>query len=208
MSDIPPEVETVNRKAEYQRAWRLDRKLTPGACTRCPKKGLPEGEAMCQRCRRKYRKIGREYQRNLHRERRAGGWCAACGKVKSTTYRCAGCVVKQGRVPPSIAARKPETKPGGSGDAWRKDNDGWERYRGRGRRGAPGAAVNDDQDLASAADVLDKGRKALRYARSPEVMALPRIQRKGALREATALIALAARFLDDLVDRNSDDGDR
>lgn len=190
-------------RLEYQRRWREDRKAEVGRCTRCKRTGLPDGAAMCDRCRKRYRKAHRKYQRERRQEARDRGLCGVCLKVKSEAYRCAACVVRQGRVPPSIAAQKPGQN---QGDQWRADGDGWARYRGKGQRGAPGAAVNDEQDLASAADALEKGRIAMRYARSPQVLALPRIQRRGALNEAIAQLALAARFLDDVVERNSDDG--
>ncbi len=88
------------------------------------------------------------------------------------------------------------------GDQWRKDGDGWKRYRGKGKRGPAGAAVNDEQDLKDAEKALESGRKALAYARSAEVAGMPRIQRTGVKNEALGYLALAARFLDEVVDRN------
>ena len=88
-----------------------------------------------------------------------------------------------------------------AGDQWRPDNDGWKRYRGKGRRGAPGAVANDAQDLASAFDELERGRVALLYARSPKVAELGRIQRKDALEAAAAVLELAGKFIAEVVDR-------
>lgn len=138
--------------------------------------------------------------RKMRADARAKGLCGECRKVKSETYACAACTVKRGKVPKKWKEKQDWSAKGS--DPWRKDGDGWQRYRGKGRRGAPPAAAGDDSDIASALDALEKGRAALLYARSPEVTALPRIQRKGARDEAVALLALAARFLDDVCDRN------
>ena len=154
---------------------------------------------MCPRCLKRHRKRTREAMSALRERRRADGKCAYC-ETKSVTYACPTHRIRGGQVPPQWS------KPVSSSpdvDLWRKDGEGFKRYRGRARRGAPGAAVNDEQDLSSAADTLERGRAAMRYARSPEVLALPRIQRRSALNEAVSLLALAARFLDEVVDRNS-----
>lgn len=91
-------------------------------------------------------------------------------------------------------------------DPFRRDSDGWRRYRGQGRRGAPGAAVNDERDLADVTKALDRGRRALVYARSPEVEALPRIQKRAVMNEALAHLGLAGRTLGEVTARNSGRG--
>ncbi len=91
-------------------------------------------------------------------------------------------------------------------DPFRRDSDGWRRYRGKGRRGAPGAAVNDEQDLQDASKALERGRQALAYARSEEVEALPRIQRRAVLNEALAHLGLAGRTLGEVTQRNQGRG--
>jgi hypothetical protein len=159
---------------------------------------------MCPRCLRKHRKKTREGVARLRERRRAEGKCAAC-ELKSETYLCAAHRISYNRVPPEWSkaqSNAPDT------DLWRKDGEGFKRYRGRAKRGAPGAQANDEQDLTSASDTLERGRAAIRFARSAEVLALPRIQRRGAMSEAVALLALAARFLDEVCDRNSAASDK
>jgi hypothetical protein len=94
------------------------------------------------------------------------------------------------------------------GDPWRKDSDGWNRYRGKGRRGAPGAAVNDAEDLRYALQTLERGAQALAYSRSPEVQELPRIQRRAVVNEALSHLGLAGRTLGDVAARNRERGPR
>lgn len=89
-------------------------------------------------------------------------------------------------------------------DEWRKDGDGWERYRGKGKRGAPPQIVSDGQDLQMALATIERGQKALEYAHSRDVKERGRVHRKGAMDEAAAILALASRILDDIVERNRD----
>lgn len=154
---------------------------------------------MCPRCLKRHRKRNRERNAAMKTRRRSEGRCAFC-ELKSETYRCPAHRIAHGQVSREWSDAKSSAQPGT--DPWRKDNDGWSRYRGKGRRGAPGAAANDEQDLASAKATMERGAAALRYARSPEVQALPRIQKKGAMAEAVAILELAARFLDDITMRN------
>ena len=192
----PMEVEHVSAPENSYVA----RKLRIGTCTRCGVDGLPPDASMCEQCLTKHRKQTLRSVRKLRRSRAAAGKCRYCGVPG--VARCAACKKKQGRIPTVGGSA------GGSAgqDKWRRDNDGWERYRGKGQRGAPSAAVNDDQDLISALKAFEAGRKALAYAHSPEVAALGRIQRKGARAAAAAQLALAARFIDDIVERNTDGG--
>lgn len=90
-------------------------------------------------------------------------------------------------------------------DPFRRDNDGWKRYRGKGRRGPRAAGVTDEADLRDAEKALEAGRLALAYARSPEVKAMPRIQRAGVKQEAVAKLALSAGLLAEVVQRNDPD---
>lgn len=87
------------------------------------------------------------------------------------------------------------------GGIWRDDANGWHRFRGKGKRGAPPTGANDEGDLRMVLVAIQRGTEALAYARSPEVQELGRITRQAALNEAAALFAHGARGLDDLVDR-------
>jgi hypothetical protein len=155
---------------------------------------------MCERHHKRKKRQRSKSAAAARDNNRALGLCAFC-PTSSETYRCAVCAAKHGQVPASVRLRM-TTGVGTDSDPWRKDSDGWKRYRGKGRRGPPAAAVNDEQDLKDAERALEKGRQALAYARSPEVQALPRIQRAGVKSEAVAFLAHAARFLDEVVDRN------
>jgi len=142
----------------------------------------------------------------LRAARVAEGKCGGCGTPRAPGKRCGVCVVRRKRVPDDGVNGEVNGNEPAGGDPWRKDGDGWARYRGQGRRGAPTAATNDEQDLHAALETFERGRAALIYARSPEVEALPRIQKRSVRDEAAGLLALAARFLDEIVDRNRSKG--
>ena len=142
--------------------------------------------------------------RKLRDRREAAGQWRGCGHPKNPGKRCAIC-----------AARRPERISDEAvtvelrqnrGDPFRRDNDGWKRYRGKGRRGAPGAAVNDEQDLRDALKHLERGTQALAYARSAEVQALPRIQRRAVMEEAVDRLGLVGRAVIEVVQRNAAQG--
>lgn len=72
------------------------------------------------------------------------------------------------------------------------------RYRGgRPGKGQPPAALNDDQDLAAALDELAAGREAL--AAAHQVPRQHRRDRREAFAGALAKLALASRFLDEVL---------
>ena len=178
----------------------LERKLHPTLCTvrYCKRSRWREG----QKCRKHTlagRKADRKYRRRVRAELEASAKCGTCESPKKPGQRCPVCRVRRDRVTATDAAV--DNKVDDSKDPWRRDNDGWKRYRGKGKRGSPGVAASDELDLKIATDAVERGRKALAYARSPEVAALPRIQRRGVIAEATSLLAHAARAIDDVVDR-------
>lgn len=179
-----------------------ERKAT-GRCTRsgCPRDAAPDGQ-LCARHLKRKRRANRDSMRRLSRERREAGLCAAGCGAKCDTWYCPACSIRRRRVPRAALGNALGRDASDSGGTWRDDSSGWRRYRGRGKRGNPGPAVADERDLVDAADALKKGAEGLRYFRSPEVQALPRIQRKAAEDEAVALLALAARFVDEIVDRH------
>jgi hypothetical protein len=177
----------------------LDRKLsgwcTYGAC----KQRAAEGFQLCSRHRAR---VNARKAKRTAATRAAlfeAGKCVRCRKP-STTYRCPGCRIADGTNLP-----RPSVADGVATDSdqWRRDGNGWERFRGKGHRGAPGAASTDEADLTEALKSLEKGRHALEYAHSDAVKALGRIARKDARARAAAILAHAARFIDDVVERNS-----
>jgi hypothetical protein len=131
----------------------------------------------------------------LRADRRRRGLCAFCDRP-SVTYRCPVHAIRQGQIP---TVRTPQSV---THDQWRRDGNGWERFRGKGRRGAPTAAANDEADLIEATKALEKGRTALAYAHSPEVKQLGPIQRRAALEAAAAVLRHAAGFVLDVVRRH------
>ena len=181
----------------------LERQQT-GQCAyskRCKRELAPDSD-LCARHLKRERKRKNEANTAARKNNRLLGLCAFC-PAKSESYRCPVCAVKHGQVPTSRVADSVATDSPASPDPFRRDGDGWRRYRGKGRRGAPGAAVNDEQDLADATKALERGRQALAYARSPEVEALPRIQKRAVLNEALAHLGLAGRTLGEVTSRNS-----
>jgi hypothetical protein len=176
-----------------------ERKLA-GVCTRGACGKLAEdGYQLCAGHRRRKNRVDRMSAKRVRAARLDAGKCLQCGEP-SKTARCPGCVIKADRV-------KPSTGIGHSvgHDEWRRDSSGWERYRGKGHRGAPSAAINDDQDLRSALDALERGRQSLAYAHSDEVRQLGRISRRSARDAAAAILAMAARFIFEVVERNQKD---
>lgn len=156
----------------------------------------------CQQHLEEARAAKRAYAKARRERETAAGRCAeGCGR-RTRRHRCEVCSIRYGAIPAKKVEQRVDNGAPSASDQWRADPDGFKRYRGRGRRGAPATGVNDERDLADALDALTKGREGLEYARSPLVQALPRIQRRDAINAATSLLALAARFIDDVVDRN------
>lgn len=140
----------------------------------------------------------------LRAEREARGECLGCGTPRRAGQKCAVCTAKRtGRI--SEEAVNGIVNASTTADPFRRDNDGWRRYRGKGRRGPRAAGVTDEADLRDALKLAEDGRKALAYARSPEVQAMPRVQRAGVKQEGAAKLALAAGLLADVVARNDPD---
>lgn len=164
---------------------------------RCPAEGIPEDQALCDRCGRRERKRVRLAMRQIRAARRARGCCAYC-ETKSTSYRCPAHAIKRGEIPTSGVTGSVTH---GVGDQWRRDGNGWERFRGKGVRGAPTAAAKDEADLIEALKALEKGRKALAYAHSEPVRKLGRIQQADAREAAAGMLAMAARFVADVMSR-------
>lgn len=63
--------------------------------------------------------------------------------------------------------------------------------------------MNDEQDLAAALSTIERGRAALVYAHSLTPAQATREQRRAARQAASGIVALAVRFLEEIVDRNN-----
>lgn len=183
--------------AETYQARLLDNKCTGAAgCQRTPE----DGASQCKQHLYAQRKRQRKSMAGLRARREANGECLTCGTPRKLGQKCVVCVARRtDRIPDEAVNASVNVNPA---DPFRRDNDGWRRYRGKGRRGPRAASVGDEQDLRDAEKQLEAGRKALAYARSPEVQAMPRIQRAGAKSAAVAHLALAAGFVADVVARN------
>jgi hypothetical protein len=140
----------------------------------------------------------RRWANTTRAERTGQGRCRGCAR-KSATYRCPACKIKDGAALPIPAIG---VDAGVDADQWRRDNDGWERYRGKGVRGAPSLAVNDEQDLVAALTALEKGRQAIAYAHSASVHELGANAQREARKAAAGVIAMSAGFLIEVVARN------
>jgi len=151
----------------------------------------------------KARKAAIATMRKVRDRREALGQWRGCGHPKNGE-RCAVCAARRPERLTVEAVKAKFTQD--RGDPFRRDNDGWKRYRGKGRRGAPGAAVNDEQDLRDAIKHLERGTQALAYARSAEVQALPRIQRRAVMDEAVDRLGLVGRAVSEVVQRNAATG--
>lgn len=187
----------------------LERKTSETPLCTYPGCDLPPADdhLQCKGHRAEHRKRARASAQRRRDQLAAAGKCTQCGTPRKPGQRCVVCRARRCRIAPDDAVdNKVDSGGSAQSDQWRKDNDGWARYRGKGRRGAPAAGVNDEQDLRDALKALVAGQKALAYARSPEVQALPRIQRASVRREAAAFLAHAARFLDEVVERNEPKG--
>lgn len=179
----------------------LERKAAQ-QCTRpgC-ERPLAPGSGLCARHLRKNRRAAaRSLAARRSREREAGRCAEGCGR-KSETYRCMPCCIRLGRIPTVGVNRGVNNNPRQPGGVWRDDVNGWNRFRGRGKRGAPPAGANDEFDIRMIFDAIQKGTAQLAYARSPEVQQLGRITKQAELDCAAGYYAHAARGLDDLVDR-------
>lgn len=189
-------------------ATRSDRYYGRKADERCTQCGRPaSGDAqLCARHLRRKRAADRRWRAAARQLERAAGRCAeGCGR-KSATYRCPVCLIRLGRIPTVGVDPGVVIQDTADGDRWRADANGWQRYRGRGRRGKPPAGANDDLDLRYALDAIERGKAGLVYARSDAVKALPRVQRREAMLAAIAHLELASRFLDEVVDRGKRGG--
>lgn len=179
-----------------------------GWCTygQCGERAAPD-HRHCYRHKVKVAARDAKALRARRRFARSRGLCAGAGcGVASETYLCPACRIKAGDLPPT----NPERADVGTEalDPWRRDASGWERYRGKGRRGAPAASVVDEQDLAQALKSYERGRQSLVYAHSAAVKALGRDPQREARAAAGSILAGAARAIMEVAVRNLPVNDR
>jgi hypothetical protein len=173
-------------------------RLESNACTYSESCGRTptDDSSLCERHLQKERKRAAAGMKRLFDTRVARGHCGHCGTPRKAGKRCPRCAAKRGAIAVDALTEKLTV----AADTWRKDGDGWERYRGKGRRGPPPITKVADEDLAAAERELAKARAALAYYASPEVQEQGRIAKQGVKNVAIAQLALAARFVDQIVD--------
>lgn len=177
-----------------------DRKLA-GLCTRgrCTEPLAPDSQ-LCERHRReKAIQDGKHLQRKRANRRRRG-LCAEC-PAKSTTYRCAACVIRRGGVPRGKPGRPGKTGVakgvGHRAEQMRRDNDGKMRFRGQLRRGRQTIEALDDRDIVDVETEIVRAKTALIVVRS-----IDRKQRAAAEAVVLDRLNLVARFLDEILVRH------
>jgi len=183
-----------------------DRKIA-GLCTRC---GDPaeDGCQLCPKHRAAQKRYAKACYTSARDARRKAKACVRCGgKRKPGSKWCVACLIKRGKV--KTKGLKQGQNIGRDRIAARTDHvtegDGRTRSRFRGRGAASGRMSNEektDADLRDAVEALRKCEAGLVLSRSPEVAALPPIQRKEALLAALSHADHARRFLVDLLERH------
>jgi hypothetical protein len=183
-----------------------ERKLS-GSCVRC---GQPAADdsVFCERHHQRAKRYARKAVRELRQTRRAAGQCAYCG-AKSKLRRCPACKIKEGRIPVGKTRQgvmKGVVNQPGDGLVWRHGTTSRDattlRYHGRAVRGAPPASVTDEADCKQISAEVERARRGLEYAHSAECAELPRIQRKEARHAALSRLALAKRYIEEVLQRH------
>lgn len=167
----------------------------------CPRRatGWPDPtHSMCDRHRVRDQKRQAKAKRDRRSALSDAGKCVRCRKP-STTYRCPACRLKDQTTLPSKSVQAGVSA---APDQWRRDSDGWERFRGKGTRGGPKQSAMDDADLVKAQQSLERGRNSLVYANSAPVRAVSREAQRDAKAAAASILLMAAGFIRDVAVRN------
>lgn len=186
------------RLADYQA------RKESGLCVypKCPD-ACADDSVWCPAHRDMTRKHRRRSAKRVRSQLRDAGKCARCRR-RSATYYCPGCSVRIGRVPSTGVANTVdnERRPHYRVDPAARGRREVQRYVGRARRGAPSAAILDEQDLEYAVEELKKAKAAIAYARSSVVQAMPKIQRDGVMAAAMGRLHAARRWVDEILARH------
>lgn len=199
---------STNRAADYQARKESQRCTYPG-CAEPP----TDGSGKCRKHTLKHRTaVSRSSAKRRAELRGTDGKekCFRC-KKRSSTYLCQACKIVLGvqRFPTTRADNKADNQAHGIPAQWRPEpGTNWNRYRGKAKRGKPSTATLDDQDIDYAVEELHTAKLALAFARSPEVQAMPRIQREDIMNAALSKLDRAERWLDEVRDRHKSRGSR
>jgi hypothetical protein len=194
---------------------KYEQRKLDGECTRCgctlTKARIEDGESMCERCHEYVLEAKRRSAKTRRLVWKRKRLCGQCGKKRRPGGRlCPGCSVRFGAVPRHLVDHYVDQQPDRDAATWdarlEQSPDGKlrarRRYHGSGRRGRQSIERLDEQDMDDANRCIREGWQGLAYWRSPEVQALPRIQRDDVRREALAKLRQGQRWLEEIVERN------
>ncbi len=142
---------------------------------------------------------------------KAKGLCSRCARrprAPSSKWGCPACIIELGvlKRSPNFVARhvdKLQRIRDRTVVSVHGGEEGRSRYRGiLGRRGRGKRVHEDTEDLNDARDAVEKAIAGLAFAASPEVQALPAIQRKEAVQAALSQADHAAGFIEVVLDRH------
>lgn len=140
----------------------------------------------------------------LRRKRRRARTCIDCGQERPRGQSlCEGCKLARGRIPKRVASGADEqaARERRLAAATRKHEDGRTRYHGQQKRGSQPQLQLDGQDLGYARDMLDRGETGLRYYETPDIQAMPRIQREDVKADALHRLGQAVGHIEDVMRR-------
>jgi hypothetical protein len=174
-----------------------------GLCTRC---GAPaaDGSQFCEVHLDADRAYKKKYARKMRRRHQRAKVCLECGATRRKGDKlCLKCRVRRNRL--SVVAL-----PGVENRVEKSDRiaamtathaDGRTRYHGQGRRGQQPRAQLNAQDLGFARAALAAGEAGLQMLDTPEVRALPRIQREDVKHAALHQLGRAIGHIEDVQER-------
>jgi hypothetical protein len=182
-----------------------DRKIA-GLCTRC---GAPaeDGYQLCPDHRAAQKRYAAACYKVGRKAREKGKRCMRCGKGKRKpgSRWCIACLARRGKLgalgPKKIGITTRDRIADRTEFVTEGDGRTRSRYKGK-HVGRASAAEMDGDDIRAVRASLQKLETGLAVARSPEVEALPRIQRKEALLAALSHADHARRFLAEMLERH------
>lgn len=180
----------------------LEKKVA-GVCTYSGCRRPPaEGIQLCTWHVRRQRKRSRTRNAKERAAARAAGLCAICQVKPSKSYRCPGCLVREGRVPKSAGVRNGVDKSARIAAATRTHADGRKRYHASGKRGSQPAEKLDAEDLGWARSAIKRGEDGMALLRSLKVQMMPKIQRDDVKAAAVQQLILAQGHIADVLQRH------
>lgn len=206
-AEVAPVSDTRDRNAR-QRGQYADRKGGDD-CLRCSRPHTVDSPYCAEHLASEVERV-RLAMRKLRADRKQSRICAWCPNRSGKQRLCKTCRRKRNRgvvTAPAPVVTQPTQSP------WARDGernqtraiteaDGRTRNRGvgRGKRGHPSRADRDTWCLRVLRSELELAAVAVSASHSPEVAAMPRIQRDAIVQDALSHLGLLERQLDELVD--------